>query len=262
MRRIVIANQKGGVAKTTTAINLAAEISRQGHKVLLIDMDPQNSATSAIFGSINFDRTIYDVLVEKSNIQDVARYSSEFDIDVVPSDIGLSSASMRINQQLGREKILFHQLNNLSYDYVIVDAPPSLGLLTINTLTACHELIIPVSPEFFSLKGIIIFEEVVNKVRENLDADIDLLGVVITRFRHRIATDEAKTAIIDYFGDKVFQTIIPENIKVEEAHSAHLPVYKHDKRSKGALAYSQLAMEVINGKVENKIIEKTEVKHY
>lgn len=259
MRRIVIANQKGGVAKTTTSINLAAEIARQGNKVLLIDMDPQNSATSAVFGNSDFEHTIYDVLVKNVPIEDAIQYSPDFAIDVIPSDIGLSGASMRISQQLGREKVLFHCLAYLKYDYLIVDAPPSLGLLAINALTACNELIIPISPEFFSLKGILIFGEIVKKVREGLDSEIDILGVVITRFRQRVVTESAKNAIVDYFGDKVFETIIPENIKVEEAHNMHLPVYKHDKTSKGAIAYASLAQEVINGKIKNRVSEEKQV---
>ncbi len=252
MRRIVVANQKGGVAKTTSSVNLAAELARNGFKVLLIDMDPQNSATSAIFGGSNFERTIYDVIVNKIKIEEVIQHSDEFGIDVVPSDIGLSGAAMRISEQIGREKMLFHYTRRVKYDYLIIDAPPSLGLLTVNALTACNELIVPICPDFFSLKGIKLLEEIVENVREGLESDIDLLGVVITRFRERVVTNEAKTAIQKYFKRKVFNTIIPENIKLEEAHNAHLPVYKYDNRSKGAEAYAKLAREVINGKKNKK----------
>lgn len=253
MRRIVVANQKGGVAKTTTAINLAAELARHGNRVLLIDMDPQNSATSAIFGGANFEHTIYNVIVDKMNIQEVVQHSTAFGIDVVPSDIGLSGAPMRIAERIGREKILFHYTRGLKkYHYVIIDAPPSLGLLTINALTACNELIVPICPDFFSLKGIKLLEEIVGNVKDGLESDINLLGVVITRFRERIVTNEAKDAIKNYFGKKVFKAIIPENIKLEEAHNAHLPIYKYDRRSKGAVAYSNLAKEVLHGKVKRK----------
>lgn len=248
MRRIAVSNQKGGVAKTTTSVNLAAELARHGKKVLLIDMDPQNSATSAIFGSSNFEHTIYNVIVEKMPINEVVQHSTSFGIDVAPSDIGLSGATLRISEQIGREKILYHYTRNLKYDYMIVDSPPSLGLLTVNALTACDELLIPICPEFFSLKGIKLLEEIVDNVRVGLESEIELLGVLITRYRDRVVTNEARNAIKNYFGNKVFKSIVHENIKLEEAHNAHLPIHKYDKASKGAEAYAKLAKEVINAK--------------
>jgi chromosome partitioning protein len=253
MRRIVVANQKGGVAKTTTSLNLAAELSRMGKSVLLIDMDPQNSATSAIFGNENFEYTIYNVMVDRMDIKDVVKHSESFGFDVVPSDIGLSGAPMRISEQIGREKILFHYTRKLpKYDYVIVDAPPSLGLLTVNALTACEELVVPICPDFFSLKGIKLLEEVIRNVKLGLESEITLLSVVITRYRERIVTAQAKTAIKNYFGKWVSDAVIPENIKLEEAHNAHLPIWKYDKKSKGALAYAKLAKEVVNDKPKGK----------
>ncbi len=160
---------------------------------------------------------------------------------------------MRIAEKIGREKVLFHYTRRLpKYDFMIIDAPPSLGLLTINALTACEELLVPICPDFFSLKGIKLLEEVVSNVKMGLESEIDLLGVVITRYRERVVTGEAKTAIQTYFGEWVFKTIVPENIKLEEAHNAHLPVYKYDKSSKGAQAYANLAKEVINGKSKGK----------
>ncbi len=252
MRRIVVANQKGGVAKTTTAINLAAEIARAGKKVLLIDMDPQNSATSSIFGAVTFDHTIYDVLVDKLPIHEAIQCSKEYEIDVVPSDILLSGASMRIAGQMGREKILYYNIYKLKYDFLIIDAPPTLGLLTVNSLTACNELIVPICPEFFSLRGIRLLEEVIESVKNGMQSDLSILGVLITRYRERIVTSEAKNAIKDYYGKKVFKTIIPENIKVEEAHHAHRPLYKYFKKAKGAEAYRELAKEVLEADSKTK----------
>lgn len=248
MRRICVANQKGGVAKTTTAINLAAEIAHAGKKVILIDMDPQYSATAAIFGNQKFEYNIYNVIVDKVDVSTVIQHSDSFGIDVVPSDIELSGASLRINEHIGREKVLYHYTHRLKYDYMIIDAPPSLGLLTVNALTACSELVVPICPEFFSLKGIKLLEEIVENVKTGLGADIKITGVVITRYRERVVTNEARDAIKNYFGKKVFQTIIPENIKLEEAHNAHLPVYKYDRKSKGAQAYYMLAKEVMHGR--------------
>jgi chromosome partitioning protein len=248
MRKIVVANQKGGVAKTTTAVNLATEIARLGYRVLLIDMDPQYSATAAIFGSPDFKYNINHVLLGELAIEEAVQYSDLFDIDVVPSDIELSGAPMLISQQIGREKILLHYTRRLKYDYMIIDSPPSLGLLTVNALTACDELLVPICPEFFSLKGIKLLEEIVGRVRERLESELNILGVLITRYRERIVTREAKEVIKDYFGDRVFKVIVPENIKLEEAHNAHLPIFKYCGDSKGAEAYARLAKEVTNGK--------------
>ena len=250
MRRIVIANQKGGVAKTTTAVNLAAELARCGNEVLLIDMDPQGSATSAVFGRREFEHTVYHVLIDNMPARRVIQPSETFGIDLLPSDIELSGAPLRMYTEIGRERVLFDRVSNLDYDYLIIDAPPSLDLLTVNALTACNELVVPICPEYFSLKIIRLLQDVVEKVRTGLKFDIELLGVVITRFRERIVTNEARSAIRDYFGSKVFDTVIPENIKLEEAHNAHMPVYKYAPGCKGALAYAQLAREVINAETQ------------
>lgn len=249
MRRICVANQKGGVAKTTTAINLAAELAREGKKVLLIDLDPQYSSTVAIFGNPRFEYNIYHVIVDNLDINAAIQHSDAFGIDVVPSDIELSVASLRVNQ-IGREKILYHCTRNLKYDFMILDAPPSLDFLTVNALTACEELLIPICPEFFSLKGIKIFEGIIENIRAELNKELIVTGILITRFRERTVTNEAQVAIRNYFGEKVFATVIPENIKVEEAHNAHLPVYKHDSKSKGAEAYHLLAQEIMYGRIK------------
>lgn len=258
MRKIVIANQKGGVAKTTTAVNLAAELARAGAEVLLIDMDPQSSATSAVFGRADFEFTIYHVLIEKIPPRRAIQHSESFGIDIIPSDIELSSVPLRIYQEIGRERMLADCINGVDYDYVIIDAPPSLDLLTVNALTAADELIVPICPEYFSLKVVTLLEEIVEKVKTSLKADLELLGVLITRYRERIVTGEARNAIRNYFGDKVFNTVIPDNIKIEEAHNAHVPVYKYDSTCKGAQAYASLAQEVINAKSSDSIPGETE----
>jgi len=245
MRKIAIVNQKGGVAKTTTAINLASGISRMGHKVLLIDLDAQFSASSAIFGSKEFDTTVYDVIVKKMNIKKTIHKASNFGFDVVTSDIMLSAADLIIAQEIGREKILFNQTKNLNYDIMIMDCPPSLGLITVNALTACEAALIPVCPEYFSLRGIKLLEKILLDIEKNLSTKPLLKGVLITRYRNRVVTREAEQAIRSYFGGKVFKTVIPENIKIEEAHNAHLPVYEYDKNCKGSIAYRNLSKEVL-----------------
>jgi chromosome partitioning protein len=252
MRRICVANQKGGVAKTTTAVNLAAEIARAGKRVLLVDMDPQNSATAAIFGKPDFEYNITHVILGRVPIEQAIQRSEAFGIDVIPSDLDLCGVPLHISQQIGRERMLFSYTGKLKYDFMIIDAPPSLDLLTINAFTACDELLIPICPEYFSLKGIKLLEEIIANVRERLKSDLDILGVLITRYRERIVTGEAQAVIRSYFGDKVFKVVIPENIKVEEAHNAHLPVYKYAEKSKGAMAYRKLAKEVLNAKGKGK----------
>ena len=250
MRKIAIFNQKGGVAKTTTAINLASEISRIGYKVLLIDLDAQFSATSAIFGNTEFDTTIYDVIVKKMDIERIIKKSSNFGFDIVPSGIMLSAADLLIIKETGREKILFDQIRNLKYDMIMMDCPPSIGLITVNALTACEAVLIPVCPEYFSLRGIKLLEQILFIVEQKLLSKALLKGVLITRYRDRVVTREAEQAIRKYFEYKVFETVIPENIKIEEAHNAHLPVYKYDDTCKGCIAYRNLSKEVLKWESE------------
>lgn len=245
MYKIAIVNQKGGVAKSTTAVNLAAEFYRIGHKILLIDLDAQFSATSAIFGNKKFDSTIYDVIVKGMDIEKTIQNSSNFGYDVVTSDIMLSAADLSIAQEIGREKILFNQTKSLKYNIMIMDCPPSLGLITINALTACDFVLIPVCPEYFSLRGIKLLERILYNVETKLLTRFLTKAVLITRYKHRVVAREAVQAIRNYFGDKVFKTVIPENIKIEEAHNAHLPVYKYDETCKASIAYRNLSKEVL-----------------
>ena len=245
MRILAVANQKGGVAKTTTAVNLAAEMARTGSRVLLLDFDPQQAATSAIFGNVEFEPSAYHLLCEGVPASKIIQTSEAFGIDVIPSDIMLSSADLRLASVMGRETALAKALRGLEYDLCIIDTPPTLGLLSINALVAADEVLIPICPEYFSLKGIVLLEGTIQSVWEKLDARVELLGVLVTRYQHRVITESALEAIRQHFGSMVFETIIPENIRIEEAHNAHLPVWKYDPDCKGAAAYKELASAVI-----------------
>ena len=247
MKKITaIVNQKGGVAKTTTAVNLAFELAQSNKKVLLIDLDPQASATCAIFGNKDFSASTCDLLLSRVPIEDVIHHSPTFNIDIIPSDITLSGIDLQIAQLVGREKILQHKIKYLDHDIILIDTPPSLGLLTINALTACQDVLVAICPDYFSLKGISLLEDTINTVRTNLDANIEIFGVVVTRYRDRVITKDALNIIQDHFKDKLFKTIIPDNIKIEEAHNAHLPIRKYDSGSKGASSYKELATEFLN----------------
>lgn len=255
MQKIAIINQKGGVAKTTTALNLGAELARKGKRVLLIDLDAQFSATCAVFGVREFDTTMYDVIVKRTDIKKAIQHADNFGFDLAPSDLMLSAVDLSIAQVIGREKILSNQLKHLDYDVVLMDCPPSLSLITVNALIAAQRVIITVCPEYFSLRGIRLLEKTLSDIEEQLALEPICKGVLVTRFRDRVVTREAEQAIRAYFtktGDKVFKTVIPENIKIEESHNAHVPIYKYDASCQGSVAYNNLCKEVVEWLNEKK----------
>jgi chromosome partitioning protein len=236
MNIVSIINQKGGVAKTTTSINVAAAWAKLGKKVLLIDLDPQSSATKAIFGETEFDNTIYDVLINRLAPEEAVARSESFGIDVIPSEILLSGVDIQIAANFGREKILRQKLDNIkkSYDYILIDCPPSLGLLTINALMASKDIIIPICPEYFSIKGIELILDTLKNIRIGLDHRIDVRGIVITRYKDRKITNKIIDEIKIKHGLKIFNDFIPDNIAVEEAHHSHVPVGTYAPSSKAS----------------------------
>jgi len=246
MSVISIINQKGGVAKTTTALNVASSWANQGRKVLLIDLDPQSSATRAIFADVEFDKTIYDVVIGQANAEDVIVRSNDFDIDVIPAEIMLSGIDMQLAAHFGREQILRKRLEGVlsRYDSVLIDCSPSLGLMTINALLASHEIIIPICPEYFSMKGIELILSTLQNIRTGLGYKIGIRGVVITRFRNRRIAKDVIQQVRDKYDLHVFANYIPDNIAVEEAHHLHCPVYKYDPQGAASRAYLDLAKEI------------------
>lgn len=246
MAIISVINQKGGVAKTTTSINLAASWAKQGKRVCLIDMDPQSSATKAMFGETEFENTIYDVIINRLPPEEAVVKSEAFGIDVIPSEILLSGVDIQIAANYGREKILRQRLETLKrkYQIILMDCPPSLGLLTINSLMASKDIIIPICPEYFSMKGIELILQTLQNLRVGLDHKVGVRGIVITRYRDRKIANRVIQEIRETFGLRICKDFIPDNISVEEAHHKHQPVYKFNGRCKAAKAYEAVAREL------------------
>lgn len=246
MSVLSIINQKGGVAKTTTSLNIASSWAKQGKKVLLIDMDPQSSATKAIFSEREFDYTVYDVIIHKMAPEKAIVTSEEFGIDVLPSEILLSGVDIQIAAHFGRENLLRQKIEPLKrkYDAILIDCPPSLGLLTINALMASKDIIIPICPEYFSMQGIGLILETLENLRMGLGHKVGVRGIVITRYRDRKVANEVIEEIRTRYGLRIFADFIPDNIAVEEAHHQHQPVHSYAPSSKASKAYEALAKEI------------------
>ncbi|MDI6604829.1 MAG: ParA family protein [Thermoanaerobacteraceae bacterium] len=247
---IAIANQKGGVGKTTTTINLGYSLSLNGKKILCIDIDPQSNMTSG-FGINNetLKYTIYNVLIEGVEMEKAIKKPKDMEnIYIVPSSIQLAGAEIELVPMLSREFRLKKALDKIKgdYDYILIDCPPSLGLLTLNALTASNSVLVPIQCEYYALEGLTQLVNTINLVKKNINHNLDLEGVVLTMFNARTnlsiqVVDEVKK----YFKGKVYRTIIPRNIRLGEAPSFGKPITIYDPRSKGAEAYDDLAKEVI-----------------
>ncbi len=241
-----VINQKGGVAKTTTALNVAAAWAKNDIKVLLIDLDPQSSATRAIFGDNEFEKTIYDILVNKLPSEEAIVSSKTFGFDVIPSEIMLSGLDIQIAAHFGRERLLKKKLESIKrkYQAIIIDCPPSLGLITVNALMASRDIIIPICPEYFSVKGIDLILETVNSLRAGLGHKLGVRGIVITRYKERKVATKIIQQIEEKYGLKIFKDYIPDAIAVEEAHHAHMPMVNYLPNHKASKAYSKLSQEI------------------
>jgi chromosome partitioning protein len=243
---ISIANQKGGVGKSTTAINLSAALALKGKRVLLIDMDPQGATTVGL-GLREASPTIYNVIVDEADIEDAIIPTEIEGLDLIPSNIALSGAEIELSSQIGREYILRNKLAKIkdNYDYVIIDTPPSLGILTMNSLVASDEVIIPIQAEYYALEGIGLLLKAIKLVRERLGIPIEIRGFLITMFDKRTnISKEVREEVKRIFGEKVFKTMIPRNVRLAEAPSHGKPIFLYAPDSRGAKAYMKLAEEV------------------
>lgn len=245
---IAIANHKGGVGKTTTAINLSSCLGAAEYKTLLVDMDPQANATSGLglkeFGE---KQSIYNVLIGRRKIEEIIVKTEVSDLDIVPSNIDLIGAEIELVNEIARETKLKTVLSPIldKYDYIIIDTPPSLGILTLNVLVSAEFVIVPIQCEYYALEGLSHFFKTVQKIKTALNPNLELEGVVLTMFDARTNLSlQVMAEVKKYFKDKVYRTFIPRNVKLSEAPSYGKPIILYDLKSKGAESYIQLAKEV------------------
>ena len=248
-RVIAIANQKGGVGKTTTVVNLAAWLAKKGEKILVVDVDPQSNATSGLgFRPMELDGSIYDVLINGTNVQQVIRETELEGLDVLPSTIKLVGAEVELVAMITREQVLRKALESVrnNYDYLLIDCPPSLGLLTLNTLTAADSVLIPIQTEYFALEGLSQLLNTIRLVQKHLNKYLAIEGILLTMYDNRLnLSRQVKEDVQQFFKGRVFRTIIHRNVRLSEAPSHGKPIMLYDKGSRGAENYQQLAEEIL-----------------
>ena len=248
---IAIVNQKGGVGKTTTAVNMSAALALKGKKVLLIDEDPQGNATSGVGIEKNKQKSIYDVLVGDTAFEEAIIKTNVKNLYICPSNINLAGAEVELVNMISREMKMKEKIEEIkeSFNYIIIDCPPSLGLLTINALTAANSIIIPIQCEYYALEGVGQLMNTVNLIKKQLNKDLYIEGVILTMSDVRTnISNQVVSEVKQYFKDNVYKTVIPRNVKLSEAPSYGMPINVYAPRSKGAKCYDKLANELVKSK--------------
>ncbi len=246
---IAVANQKGGVGKTTTSVNLSACLAERGKRVVLIDFDPQGNSTSGLgVDKLNLDNSVYDVIINDVSAEECVVPTMIQTLFLMPANIDLAGAEIELVSQIAREQKLKNGISSLKhdYDYIMIDCPPSLGLLTLNALTAADTLLVPIQCEYFALEGLSQLMNTVKLVRKSLNPKLDVEGVVLTMFDSRTnLSAEVVGEVKKFFRNKVYETIIPRSVRLGEAPSYGLPITRYAKNSAGAVAYESLAQEIL-----------------
>ena len=244
---IAVLNQKGGVGKTTSVINLASYLANSGKRVVIVDADPQGNATSGIGVDKNeLQYTLYDALMKKRATNDVLTVTPLKNITLLPANANLAGAEVELATMHARETALKDVLNGIIADYVIIDCPPSLGLLTVNALCAADKVLIPVQTEYYALEGITQLLQIVQLVQKSSNPNLSILGVLLTMYDQRTSlSKQVQEELTKHFGELLFKTVIPRNVRLAEAPSHGLPISAYDKWSKGARAYKAFAKEVV-----------------
>lgn len=248
---IAVANQKGGVGKTTTSVNLSALLAKKGKKVVLLDADPQGNATSGLGVDKNVEKSLYDVLVNEEPVENTLQDTIEKNLKICPSNVNLAGAEVELVSQMSREHRLKEQLDQIKdkYDYIFIDCPPSLGLITLNSFTAADSVLIPVQCEYYALEGLGQLINTINLVKKHLNKSLEIEGAVLTMYDIRTnLSNQVVKEVKKYFDDKVYKTVIPRNVRLSEAPSFGMPITTYDPKSKGARSYEKVSKRVFKGR--------------